>query len=110
MKKGHYIILTHSYHPMKSDRSKMTCTEKCEFVDDIKNKHIVGATVILDAVNKTFVKNRIKESTYAQHIQHIEETHPHEYGEFKKYLIAVGAVEPEFKDLPVKVTGENLSV
>ena len=111
MRKGHYIILTHSYTPMKDDRTKMNCTEKCEFVDDIKKKHISGATAILDAEHKTFVKNRVRESSYAQYIEHIEKTHPREYGEFKKYLIEVGVTQPQFKDLPVKAnTAGNIEV
>ena len=110
MRKGHYIILTHHYTPMKDDPTKHNVTEKCEFVTDIKNRHMDRATVIIDAVNKKFVKNRIRESSYTQFIQHIEKTHPGEYGEFKKYLAENGLVQPEFKDLPVKTDGENLTV
>ena len=110
MKKGYYIVLIHHYTPMKEDPTKHNVTEKCEFVSDIKNRHMNSATVIIDAANKTFVKNRIRESSYEQFIAHIEKTHPREYGEFKKYLIAEGVVKAPFKDTPVKVDGDVVTI
>jgi len=108
MHRGHYIILTHYYTPMKDDPTKHNVTEKCEFVTDIKNRHESNATVIIDVINKTFVKNRVRESSYNDFIAHIEKTHPNEYGEFKKFLVAQGLVEPAFADKPVKVEGNTV--
>jgi len=103
MRKGYYIVLTHSYTPMAGDPSKMNCTEKCEFVDDIKNRMLTSASAILDVERKEMVKNRVRESTYAQYIEHVEKTHPGEYAEFKKFLIEEGVMKAPFAETPVTV-------
>lgn len=106
MRKGYYIVLTHSYHAMKDKPGKHEVNEKCEFVSDIKNRHLTSATVILDAVNRTFVKSRVKDASYDQFIAHIEKTHP-EYQEFKNYLIEQGVIEKPFANKEVKVDDEG---
>jgi len=112
MRKGYYIVLTHSYTPMQNDPSKMNCTEKCEFVDDIKNRHLKNATAILDFGRREMVKNRVRESTFDQYLQHVEKTHPNEYGEFKDYMLELGIIKQKktLGDKEVKVAGENIEV
>lgn len=87
---------------MPNNPGKHTVNEKCEFVTDIKNRHMTDATVIIDAENKKFVKNRVK-AGYGEMMAHIEKTHP-EYKEFKAYMKEqFPELYKEFGDTQVKV-------
>jgi hypothetical protein len=85
MKKGYYIVLTHSYHAMPTNPGKHTVNEKCEFVTYVKDRHLVNATVIMDMVEQKLVKSRVENATFDKFVNHVEKTHP-EYQEFKKLL------------------------
>lgn len=108
MHRGHYIVLTHTYHAMKDNPGKHEVFEKCEFVDDLKNRHMMNATAILDFMNKKMIKSRVKDSTFEAFIKHIEKTHPKEYGEFKAYMKEQFPEKfKEFGDTEVKVDSEG---
>jgi hypothetical protein len=53
--KNVFIIITHA---RQTKDGKENVVERCEFVDQIKNRHNTEATVILDFINKKIVKNR----------------------------------------------------
>lgn len=90
--KGYFVALTHFYVPMPNDSSKKQVEERCEFVTKITNRMINSATVILDAENKKFVKNRVGYATYDQFESHISKTHPEKWTKFCDLLIELGVV------------------
>ena len=82
MRKGYYIILTHHYTPMKDDRTKMNCTEKCEFVDDIKKKH--GGDIVFVAMS-------------IQDYEHMA----HNTQELKRYINQLGEVIVYYRNVTI---------
>ena len=78
-----FIILTHHRMP-HADPGKQTLTEKAEFVNAIKPRHFVSATVILDYINKTVVKQRQSEYSYGHYIEHIKKTYPQQMYELSQ--------------------------
>lgn len=63
-----FIVLTHirtmNKNPKTSSedsgppRPKMEIQERCEFVDEVKKRHTVEATLIIDYINQKIVKDR----------------------------------------------------
>lgn len=86
MKKGAFVILTHSHHPISRgpDAGKVQTTETCEFVDTYKNRHIRTATIIMDAHSREFVKNTYRQDglSYDQVEEHIIKGYADKYKRF----------------------------
>lgn len=91
--KGYFVALTHIYVPVPSDPTRKQVEERCEFVTKITNTMITSATVILDAENRKFVKNRVGYATYEQFESHIEKTHPEKWKKFNDLLVKIGVTK-----------------
>jgi hypothetical protein len=91
--KGVYVILTHRYSPVNEgpDKGKMQVHETCEFVDRIKDRHTIEATVIMDVENRKLVKNRAREqgATFEDMEQHMIKSYGHKY----RTLLEIAGVE-----------------
>lgn len=81
-----FIVLTHHYTPSKTERGKVNVVEKCEFVDNLKNRMYTEATVIVDYMNKNIIKCRIEGATMDQLMTHIKTKHPGEYKKFEELM------------------------
>ncbi len=96
MKKGAFVILTHSHHPISRgpDAGKVQTTETCEFVDTYKNRHIRTATIIMDAHSREFVKNTYRQDglSYDQVEEHIIKGYADKY---KRFLEVTESEIPE---------------
>lgn len=94
--KGAYLILTHVHQVINKgpNKGKMQTHESCEFVDRYKLKHLQGSTVIMNVVERTFVKNTYRQEglTYDQVEEHIIKGYADKY---TKFLELVGAPIPE---------------
>jgi flagellar basal body rod protein FlgB len=93
--KGLFIVLTHTYVPepastrnlsKQNNKQNYQVEEKCEFVTRINNRMISSATVIMDAENRKFVKNRVDYATYDQFESHVSKTHPERWTQFSSLL------------------------
>jgi len=60
IKKKVFIVITH--FRQKNHKSWQT-VEEVEVTNNLKDKHISGASVIIDVMNQKFVKNRFDELT-----------------------------------------------
>ena len=91
-----FIILSHSYRPVTKgpDKGKVQVTENCEFVKNVKTKHLQQASVIMDVENRILVKNAAKEkgADYDDIEAHVIKGYADKY---KKFLELVGAEIPE---------------
>ena len=96
MRKGAYLVLTHSHHPINSgeNEGKIQTTETCEFLESYKNRHLRTATIIMDALKREFVKNTYRQDglTYDQVEEHVIKGYADKY---TKFLELVGAEIPE---------------
>ena len=96
MKKGAYLILSHSHHPIArgENAGKIQTTETCEFQETYKKRHLQTATIIMDALKREFVKNTYRQDglTYDQVEEHVIKGYADKY---KKFLELVGAAIPE---------------
>lgn len=96
MKKGAYLILTHSHHPITrgENAGKIQTTETCEFQETYKKRHLHTATIIMDALKREFVKNTYRQDglTYDQVEEHVIKGYADKY---KKFLELIGAEIPE---------------
>ncbi|MHA1287817.1 MAG: hypothetical protein ACTSPB_10485 [Candidatus Thorarchaeota archaeon] len=96
MKKGAYLILSHSHHPITrgENAGKIQTTETCEFQETYKKRHLQSATIIMDALTREFVKNTYRQDglTYDQVEEHVIKGYADKY---KKFLELVGADIPE---------------
>lgn len=94
--KGAYLILTHVHQPINKgpNKGKMQTHESCEFVDRYKLKHLQGSTIIMNVVERTFVKNTYRQDglTYDQVEEHIIKGYADKY---TKFLELMGAPIPE---------------
>lgn len=80
-----YVIITHIY--TSNEFGKKVIRENCEFESKLKNKHLTGATMILDYKNLKIVKTRDSNLTF----EDIEQYLKNSYGEkFQKFLTAIG--------------------
>lgn len=77
-----FIVLTHTHVPSKTELGKWEITEKCEFVDSLKNRMYTDATAIVDYFNKKVVKSRIEDATFGHFIEHVRTNHAKEYSKF----------------------------
>jgi hypothetical protein len=93
--KGAYVVLKHIYMPIAEgeNRGKTQVHEECEFLDVIRPKHTNYATVIMDVMNRKFIKNRARSAgaTYEDLEAHIIRGYKDKY---KQFLTAVGAELP----------------
>lgn len=91
-----FIILSHSYKPVTKgpDKGKVQVTENCEFVKNVKTKHLQQASIIMDVVNRKLVKNAAKEkgADYDDIEAHMIKGYADKY---KKFLELTGAEIPE---------------
>ena len=96
MKKGAYLVLSHSHFPIQrgANKGKIQTTETCEFLDVYKKRHLQTATIIMDILTRTFVKNTYRQDgvTYDQIEEHVIKGYADKY---KKFLELVGADIPE---------------
>jgi len=96
MKKGAYLILSHSHHPINKGENagKIQTTETCEFLETYKKRHLQTATIIMDALTREFVKNTYRQDglTYDQVEEHVIKGYADKY---TKFLELVGAEIPE---------------
>lgn len=96
MKKGAFLVLTHTHKPINRgpDAGKIQTVESCEFLDNYKNRHIRTATIIMDVHKREFVKNTYRQDglTYDQVEEHIIKGYADKY---KKFLEIAGAEIPE---------------
>jgi len=78
-----FIVLTHHRvcHP---DEGKHNLVEKAEFVDNLKSRHIASATIILDFIKETIVKQREGNFSYAHYISHVRKTYPQQITELEE--------------------------
>jgi hypothetical protein len=81
--KNIYIVITHIQQP-PNDEGKVGVSERCEFVDNLKNRHRSTASVILDYLNEKVVKNRSEEGSYPEFVKYLEKNYPQQMGELKK--------------------------
>lgn len=96
MRSKAFIILSHSYKPVTEgpDKGKVQVHESCEFVKNVKTKHLQSASVIMDVVKRELIKNAAKEkgADYDAIEEHMIKGYADKY---KKFLEAVGAEVPE---------------
>ena len=96
MKKGAYLILSHSHHPITrgENAGKIQTTETCEFQETYKKRHLQSATIIMDALKREFIKNTYRQDglTYDQVEERVIKGYADKY---KKFLELVGADIPE---------------
>ena len=96
MKKGAYLILSHSHHPINKGENagKIQTTETCEFLETYKKRHLQTATIIMDALTRVFVKNTYRQDglSYDQVEEHVIKGYADKYA---KFLELVGAEIPE---------------
>jgi hypothetical protein len=101
--KGVYVVLTHRYTPVAKgpDAGKMQVHETCEFVDRIKDRHTIEATIIMDVANRKLVKNRAREqgATFEDMEKHMIKS----YGDKYRTLLEIAGVEvpPELQEITV---------
>ncbi len=96
MKKGAFLVLTHSHKPINRgpDAGKIQTTESCEFLDTYKKRHLQSATIIMDVHSREFVKNSYRQDglTYDQVEEHVIKGYADKY---KTFLEITGAEIPE---------------
>lgn len=96
MKKGAFLVLTHSHKPINQgpDAGKVQTTESCEFLDTYKKRHLQSATIIMDVHSREFVKNSYRQDglTYDQVEEHVIKGYADKY---KTFLEITGAEIPE---------------
>ena len=86
MKKGAYVVLTHSHFPIQKGehKGKVQTTETCEFLDRYKKRHLQSSTIIMDTKKREFVKNTYRQDglTYDQIEEHIIKGYADKYKRF----------------------------
>ena len=109
-RKGAFLILTHVHQPINKgpDKGKMQTHETAEFVDRYKTKHLQGATIIMDVVERSFVKNTYRQDglSYDQVEEHVIKGYADKY---TKFLELVGAPIPEALLLEKEEVEEELA-
>ena len=98
--KGIFIILSYLYTPT-SDK-KVQQNENVEFVDRLKNRHYNSATVILDMINKKFIKNRTENKSFLSIVEHVRKGYPKEF----QSLLEITKLESEYKSEPEEIALE----
>ena len=94
-----YIVLSHIKKAIPRSRD-FEMYETCHMVDKINKGHLLGSTAIIDVINKDLFKNRYREKTYEDYIQHMVSKYPDQY---KKLLNLLGHELPEkLKDVVVE--------
>lgn len=81
-----FIVLTHTRtmnkHPRASSedsgppRPRMEIQERCEFVNEVKKRHIAEATLIIDYINQKIIKDRSNSGRYEEFDAYLRERHP----------------------------------
>jgi len=94
-----YIVLSHIKKAIPRSRD-FEMYETCHMVDKINKGHLLGSTAIIDVINKDLFKNRYREKTYEDYIEHMVSKYPDQY---KKLLNLLGHELPEkLKDAVVE--------
>ena len=110
-----FIIVTQ----MRSLKSKSTTdwqvTEKVEFVNQIRKKHISAASAIGDYVNRTMIMGAAKNITdYGVFEEYIREKYENQMSQLDKYFRPTPAEIPldviVTDDREVRVIGENITL
>ena len=105
-----FVVLTHRYLPVLEGehKGKTQVHETCEFVERIKNAQLAEATIIMDSINRKFVKNRANEkgATYDDLESYLMRAYKDKYVTFLNLL---GAPIPELtvnREAPAEETAE----
>ncbi len=98
-----FIVVTHA--KVTKDRKTQT-QEKCEFVDQLKSRHEVEATLIIDYLNEKIVKDRSGTGTYQDFIWYLHRNYPNQMGELAKEYKPETLAVPTTEDVAAAVTAE----
>lgn len=84
-KKGVFIVVTHHRIMARPEMTendsgppalKMEIQERCEFVDELKNRYLPSATFILDFLNRKIIKDRSNAGTYEEFEEYVMLRYP----------------------------------
>lgn len=109
MKKGIYIAINYSYtiNPQsKSSEDKWSVTESVEFINSLKTKHLTGATLIVDVINKTIIKTRNPDATYDTVYEYVKKSHPQKIETLEQMLSQLKHLSDETDEKAVEETSE----
>jgi len=97
-----FIVVTHS---QVTENRKARTQEKCEFVDQLKTRHQVGATLIIDYLNEKIVKDR-NEGTYQDYIWYLHRHYPNQMNELANEYKPTQAAPVATEDVAAAITAE----
>jgi hypothetical protein len=99
-----FIVVTHA--TVTTDRKTKT-QEKCEFVDRLKHKHEVEATLIIEYISEKIVKNRNKDGNYQDFIWYLHRHYPQQMNELAaEYKPTQAAPSAATEDIAAALTTE----
>ena len=78
--KNIYVVIT---HVMQLKNGTEEVVEKCEFVDQIKNRHRNTASVILDFLKQSVVKDRNNVYEYWTYYHYVAQNYPNQVKELE---------------------------
>lgn len=88
--KGVFIVFTHTMQ--KNQMGHDQIQERCEFVDRLRNRHNVEATVILELEEGRIVKNRTDHDVFEDYLDHARKSYPTEF----EHLLKVTDLEEKY--------------
>lgn len=103
MKNKVFVTITHTYHPIpRSDQFRVQ--ESVEFLDNLKNRHYLETTVILDMMKEKVLKNRPGTGTFESYTEYLLEKYPDKMNRLYEIIAdlrgeIIEASEEEVKDV-----------
>jgi hypothetical protein len=104
-----YIAITYSYAPnpnSKGSEDKWLVTEMVEFLSTLKNKHVTGATLIIEATERKLVKSRSADADYDTVYEYVKKSHPAKIEKLEAILNPVQVAAPVETETPVETQAE----
>jgi hypothetical protein len=106
-----FIVVTQIRSLKTKSKDSWQVTERVEFVDQVRNKHISTATAIGDYINQKMVIGAAKGITeYDKFETYIREKYPKQMEQLDAHFRPKPAEEPVADERPVTVDGENVVV
>lgn len=99
-----YILATH-HVLVNKETKKREIHEKCEFVNELKTRHLNSATFIIDFLNKKVVKDRSNEGTYEEFEAYVMSRYPDQMQELieefrpEEALSAITDIDPIVEEI-----------
>ena len=99
-----YILATH-HVLVNKETKKREIHEKCEFVNELKTRHLNSATFIIDFLNKKVVKDRSYEGTYEEFEAYVMSRYPDQMQELieefrpEEALSAITDIDPIVEEI-----------